>query len=115
MDTLTQKPANAFSANTGPKRRDRTSRGTTVELLVQGAHCANCIAKIEKGLAKFDDVREVRFNLSTGKLTVRGDRGTGPSFVRSGHGGATAAAAGGAPSAMADELASRVPSRDAPG
>jgi P-type Cu2+ transporter len=73
MDTLTQKPANAFSANTGPKRRDRTSRGTTVELLVQGAHCANCIAKIEKGLAKFDDVREVRFNLSTGKLTVRGD------------------------------------------
>jgi Cu2+-exporting ATPase len=45
----------------------------TVELLVQGAHCANCIAKIEKGLSQFDDVREVRFNLSTGKLTVRGD------------------------------------------
>jgi Cu2+-exporting ATPase len=53
-------------------RRDPTVR--TIELLVQGAHCGNCIAKIESGLARFDDVSSARFNLSTGKLTVRGAR-----------------------------------------
>ena len=71
MDTLTQNPP--VSVAVVPKRRDRPAKDTTIELLVQGAHCANCIAKIEKGLSKFDDVRQVRFNLSTGKLTVRGD------------------------------------------
>ena len=49
-------------------------KDSTIELLVQGAHCANCIAKIEKGLSKFGDVHQVRFNLSTGRLTVRGDQ-----------------------------------------
>lgn len=44
----------------------------TIELLVQGVHCANCIAKIENGLLKFDDVQHARLNLSTGRLTVRG-------------------------------------------
>ncbi len=55
----------------GPDRRSK-SDDSTVELLVQGAHCANCIAKIERGIAKFDDVNQARFNLSTGKLTVHG-------------------------------------------
>ena len=57
------------------QRRLLLARVTTdapVELLVQGAHCANCIAKIESGLRKLDGVREARFNLSTGRLTVRG-------------------------------------------
>ena len=47
------------------------AREQTVELLVQGAHCANCIRKIETGVPKLSGVRDARFNLSTGKLTVR--------------------------------------------
>ncbi len=50
------------------------AREQTIELLVQGAHCANCIRKIETGVPKLSGVRDARFNLSTGKLTVRGTR-----------------------------------------
>ena len=74
MDTLTQERLSALRVAGGPKWHDRSVKDSTIELLVQGAHCANCIAKIEKGLSKFGDVRQVRFNLSTGRLTVRGDQ-----------------------------------------
>jgi Cu2+-exporting ATPase len=52
--------------------KESSARSDAIELLVQGAHCANCIRKIETGLLKFDDVHHARLNLSTGKLTVRG-------------------------------------------
>jgi len=69
MATLTEAPTSTVRV-----ARDRRTKfgDSTVELLVQGAHCANCIAKIESGLLKFDDVDQARFNLSTGKLTVHG-------------------------------------------
>ncbi|MBI3676604.1 MAG: heavy metal translocating P-type ATPase [Proteobacteria bacterium] len=41
-----------------------------LELLVKGARCANCLAKIENGVKALDGVREARLNLSTGKLAV---------------------------------------------
>ncbi len=50
-------------------RRDGTGEAR-LELAVKGARCANCIAKIEKGLMGLDGVREARLNLSTGKLAV---------------------------------------------
>jgi Cu2+-exporting ATPase len=74
MDTLTHERQIGLSVADGPKWHDRSVKDSTIELLVQGAHCANCIAKIEKGLSKFGDVHQVRFNLSTGRLTVRGDQ-----------------------------------------
>lgn len=52
--------------------RGPSDHNEVIELLVQGARCANCIAKIESGLLKFDEVHDARLNLSTGKLTVRG-------------------------------------------
>ena len=52
--------------------RSTAAVNAPVELLLQGAHCANCIAKIESGLKNLDGVREARFNLSTGRLTVKG-------------------------------------------
>lgn len=73
MDTLTRDFSGVVTVADGRKRREPHVKDVRIELLVQGAHCANCIAKIEKGLSKFDDVRNVRFNLSSGKLTVRGD------------------------------------------
>ena len=50
-------------------RRDGKG-GARLELAVKGAHCANCIAKIESGLKTLDGVTEARLNLSTGKLAV---------------------------------------------
>ncbi len=42
----------------------------TFEAAVVGARCANCIAKIESGVAALEGVKQARLNLSTGKLAV---------------------------------------------
>lgn len=48
----------------------RTGDHSTVEIAVRGAHCANCISKIERGISSLPGVDEARLNLSTGKLAV---------------------------------------------
>jgi len=48
------------------------------EVAVKGAHCANCLAKIEAGVRGIAGVREARLNLSTGKLMVSLDDAAGP-------------------------------------
>lgn len=50
------------------------------EILVKGARCANCIAKIEKGVGAIAGVENVRLNLSTGKLLVV-SRGVAPQRI----------------------------------
>lgn len=50
-------------------RRDARGRDT-LELLVQGAKCGGCIAKIEGGLLALPGVTDARLNLSTGRLRV---------------------------------------------
>lgn len=50
------------------------------EILVKGARCANCIAKIEKGVGAIAGVENVRLNLSTGKLLVV-SRGVAPQKI----------------------------------
>lgn len=42
----------------------------TIELMVTGAKCAGCIAKIEQGLKQMPGVEEARLNLSTQRLRV---------------------------------------------
>lgn len=42
----------------------------TFEAAVRGAHCANCLAKIERGMREIPGVTAARLNLSTGKLSV---------------------------------------------
>jgi len=42
-----------------------------LNLLVEGVHCANCIARIERTLGARDDVTEARVNFSTRRLYVR--------------------------------------------
>jgi len=44
---------------------------SAVHLLVEGVHCANCIARIEKTLSAREDVVEARVNFSTRRLYVR--------------------------------------------
>lgn len=43
---------------------------SSLELLVPGAHCAACLAKIEGGLAKLPEVQSARLNLTSHKLSV---------------------------------------------
>ena len=41
---------------------------STLELIVQGAHCAGCLKKIERGIGALNGVTSVRMNLSTLRL-----------------------------------------------
>lgn len=71
-----------------PSLRDDLSRylrraengSDSFEVSVKGARCANCIAKIEKGVAAIPGVENVRLNLSTGKLLVI-SRGVAPQKI----------------------------------
>ncbi len=47
-----------------------------LDLLVRGAKCAGCIAKIEGGIGALAGVQKVQFNLSTGKLSIHWNTGT---------------------------------------
>ena len=42
----------------------------TIELMVRGAKCANCIRKIEGGVLALPGVENARLNLSTGRLAI---------------------------------------------
>jgi len=42
--------------------------GMSLELIVQGAHCAGCLKKIERGIGEISGVKTVRMNLSTLRL-----------------------------------------------
>lgn len=63
-------------AGADPAAFVRTREGEdSLELLVQGAKCAGCIAKIERGLMALPGMRAARLNLSTGRLTARWTHG----------------------------------------
>jgi len=55
-----------------------------LDLLVRGATCAGCIARIETGLKADERVETARLNLSTGRLALswRGEAGMASGFVR---------------------------------
>ena len=42
----------------------------TIDLMISGAHCAGCVAKIEREMSAVDGVRMARMNLSTMRLNV---------------------------------------------
>ncbi|WP_374571092.1 heavy metal translocating P-type ATPase [Phenylobacterium sp.] len=50
--------------------RPRDDGGRTLELLVKGARCAGCLAKIEREVGALPGVSQARMNLTTGKLVV---------------------------------------------
>src|SRR5690348_7726327 len=61
----------------GPK----PTANDALELLVKGARCANCVAKIERGMKALDGVSDARLNLTTGKLTIRAHIALDPQTV----------------------------------
>jgi len=66
-----------LSAFVKPKSEDEG----LLELLVAGAHCAGCMAKVEGEINRLTGVRSARLNLSTGKLAVSLKRGGDPVLV----------------------------------
>src|SRR6185437_9442281 len=50
--------------------RPEPDGGASMDIAVRGAHCANCLGKIEGGVRAIDGVTDARLNLSTGKLHV---------------------------------------------
>lgn len=66
--------ADVASPVAGPAMHDFVSAGVggrgRVDLLVRGARCAGCIAKIERAAAAVPGVAHARLNLSTGRLSV---------------------------------------------
>jgi Cu2+-exporting ATPase len=86
MASLTAQAAESRWQDCDPEpfiRRDAQGMAR-IELAVKGAHCANCLSRIERGLGEMDGVRDARLNLSTGKLGVRWDeaRLTAPAIIR---------------------------------
>jgi len=63
VNALAARDLSAFVA------RDADARGR-LELLVTGARCGACLAKIEKTARELSGVEAARFNLTTGKLAV---------------------------------------------
>ena len=64
--TLTFAPGDA-----DPAAFVRPAKGQqALDLMVSGAHCAGCIAKIESGLLAMEGVTAARLNLSTGRLAL---------------------------------------------
>jgi len=68
MAALNLSPPAEFS----PLLRKAPGGAHAFEVAVKGARCANCIAKIERGVGALAGVEQARLNLSTGKLTVLG-------------------------------------------
>lgn len=70
-------PRADLSAFVKPGSRDEG----LLELLVSGAHCAGCMARIEGDIGRLSGVISARLNLSTGRLAVTLSRGGDPALV----------------------------------
>jgi len=58
------------SADLTPYVTTPSTNHHSIDLIVQGAHCGGCLAKIEKGVGAIDGVDQARMNLSTLRLHV---------------------------------------------
>ena len=74
----------AAASGADPQAFVRRSEGLCeLDLMVRGATCAGCIARIEGGLREDDRVQQARLNLSTGRLALawRGDPAMAADYV----------------------------------
>ena len=70
MAALTLSKAEAQGDDPSPFVRRDGKGGAHLEIMVKGARCAGCLAKIESGVKALPGVTHARLNLSTGKLAV---------------------------------------------
>lgn len=84
MATLTAAMSAPLVGQADPQAFVRRTDGRShLDLLVRGATCAGCIARIEAGMLADDRVETARLNLSTGRLALvwRGGAAAAPGFV----------------------------------
>lgn len=81
--TTTEIPAEQGQAVLDPSPFVRVGKDGLkhLDLLVRGAHCGGCLAKIEKGVGALDGVTTARLNLSTGQMTVAWDGDLAPARI----------------------------------
>ncbi|HWC62368.1 MAG TPA: heavy metal translocating P-type ATPase, partial [Rhizomicrobium sp.] len=65
-------PRPEIADNLARHLRRGSDGGQSFEVAVKGAHCAGCMAKIERGVGGLAGISSARLNLSNGKLTVAG-------------------------------------------
>ncbi|MFW1678608.1 heavy metal translocating P-type ATPase [Pontibacter sp. JAM-7] len=63
----------ASKAQNPPKAMSQKAAVTNVELLIDGASCASCVAKIEKSLNAVPGVRRASMNLAEHSASIEGD------------------------------------------
>ncbi len=56
-----------------PYVQTRLGGNKSIDLMITGAHCSGCMAKIERGISGMEGVRLARMNLSTMRLNVQWD------------------------------------------
>ena len=66
MDSVAAAPMGDYGAFV----RTEPGGASTIDVAVKGAHCANCLGKIESGVKAIVGVTDARLNLSTGRLHV---------------------------------------------
>lgn len=84
MATLTAVMSAPIGGQADPQAFVRRIDGRShLDLLVRGATCAGCIARIESGMLADQRVESARLNLSTGRLALvwRGGAAAAPGFV----------------------------------
>lgn len=48
---------------------------------IEGMHCQNCLAKVEKVLGQIDDVKSAKGNLKNGTVTLKLKKEVDPSLM----------------------------------
>ncbi len=56
-----------------PYVQSRAGNYNSIDLLISGAHCSGCMAKIERGIGEMENIKLARMNLSTMRLNVQWD------------------------------------------
>lgn len=66
-----------------PFVQTRANGDMSIDLMISGAHCSGCMAKIEREISALPDIRLARMNLSTMRLNVgwHGDSMSAPTIV----------------------------------
>ena len=54
-----------------PYVQTRANGDSTLDLMISGAHCSACLAKIERAISALPDVKIARMNLSTMRLNIQ--------------------------------------------
>ncbi|MEE9273229.1 MAG: heavy metal translocating P-type ATPase [Robiginitomaculum sp.] len=71
QDALSEGVGTSNEKALAPYVQVRKNGSHSIDLMISGAHCASCLAKIERGIATLPKIKLARMNLSTMRLNVQ--------------------------------------------